>query len=385
MASNKVGIEVIGNRLRLRLPRQATTDNITRYISTGLEDTPDNRQQAQIAAWDIERDIKADKLTDTYQHHRDRFKPKSIPARLAGINLSDLWVKYCDYKQPQLAATTYKVDYCKTYANHFAHLPQRLDRAVAIRDALIATTSIGTAKRLLTALAACCKWAVKSGLIPANPFLGMSADLKRPKTEHSIEPFTATERNAILFGFQEHPKYQHYHSFVKFLFLTGCRTGEAIGLQWKHIAPDLSSITFAQSYSGKLKTIKTTKTGTTRKFPVNSDLRSLLASIRPTTAKATDLVFTAPNGQPIDNSRFTNRVWRGCKVGQKTYKGILTTLVSSGHVAAYRCLYNTRHTFITMMLSAGLTVPQVAKLVGNSPEVILKHYAGGSVEEVPSI
>jgi integrase len=213
----------------------------------------------------------------------------------------------------------------------------------------------------------------------------MAADLKRPKTDRAIEPFSTTERDSILLGFQEHPSHQHYYSFVKFLFLTGCRTGEAIALQWKHIAHDLSCIIFSESYSSKLKIRKCTKTGTSRKFPVNSDLRSLLVAIKPIDANPSDLVFTTSTGLPIDNSRFTNQVWKGCKSGKKTYKGILPPLVSSGAVGGYRCLYNTRHTFITMLLAAGLTVPQVAKLVGNSPEVILKHYAGGSVEEVPSI
>jgi integrase len=385
----QVGIETVGTRFRLRLPRQATTATITRYISTGLENTPDNHKKVQVIAWDIERDIKADKLDQTYQGYLDHFKPKVLvpppQPKLKPTTLSQLWANYCTFRKPQLAATTYSLDYCKKWANHIAKLPQSLAEAVAIRDTLVAKVSADTAKRLLTLLAACCNWAVKSGQIATNPFLGMSADLKRPKTESEIDPFTVTERDSILLAFQQHPKYQHYHSFVKFLFLTGCRTGEAIALQWQHITADLSSITFAQSYSSKLKATKCTKTGKSRKFPVNADLRGLLVAIKPANAKPTDLVFTSPTGLPIDNSRFTNQVWKGCVSGKKTYKGILPSLIADGSVAAYRCLYNTRHTFITMMLSTGLTCSQVAKLVGNSPEIILKHYAGSSVLEVPSI
>ncbi|WP_295617255.1 tyrosine-type recombinase/integrase [Chamaesiphon sp. GL140_3_metabinner_50] len=382
-----VGIEVIGGRLRLRLPRQATPDTITRYISSGFKNTPDNLKKLQVIAWDIERDIKADKLAETYQSYIDIFKPKPVPKPTITkpTTFSQLWASYCHYKQPQLAATTYTQDYCKKWANHIAKLPQGLNKAIELRDALVAKVSADTAKRLLTLLAACGTWAVKSGLITANPFLGMAADLKRPKTDRSIDPFSATERDAILLGFQLHPRYSHYHSFVKFLFLTGCRTGEAISLQWKHIAPDLSSIAFTESYSSKLKIRKCTKTGKSRKFPANPDLRSHLATIKPKNAKPTDLVFNSPTGLPIDNSKFTNQIWKGCKVGKKTYKGILPSLIDSGAVAAYRCPYTTRHTFITMMLAAGLTIPQVANLVGNSPEIVLKHYAGNSVDLVPSI
>ncbi|MFB2982817.1 hypothetical protein [Microseira sp. BLCC-F43] len=40
-------------------------------------------------------------------------------------------------------------------------------------------------------------------------------------------------------------------------------------------------------------------------------------------------------------------------------------------VRRYRPQYNTRHNLITMALEGGVTDPQVAKLVGNSIEIIL--------------
>ncbi len=383
--SSTVGIETIGNRYRLRLPRLVTNSSISRYISTGLEATPENHRIAQTAAWEIEADIKADRLADTYSGYVDRFKPRVllVAPKPQQYNLSDLWVKYCDYKRPQLAITTYKSDYCMKWANHIAKLPQRLDRAVELRDTLVATTSIDTAKRLLTALSAMGKWAVKSQLLATNPFDGMAADLKRPKTDRTISPFTRSERDAILDAFAAH--HPHYHPFVQFLFLTGCRTGEAIGLQWQHIRPDLSSVTFSESYSGKLKIHKTTKTGKTRTFPCNPDLMALLTQIKPAAAKPTDLVFTSPTGLPIDNCRFTSRVWKGGCYAGNCYRGIVPKLVEEGLVEAYRSPYNTRHTFITLMLQAGLTIPQVASLVGNSPEIVLKHYAGSAVDAVPRV
>jgi integrase len=380
-----VCIEVVDSRLRLRLPRQAIATGTNRYISTGLTENPVNRRKAQTLAWEIEEDIAANSL-QAYQTYIDRIKPKTAPPAPAPLTLSDLWLKYCDYKKPQLAETTYQIEYCGKWANHLAALPQSLDKAIEIRDVLMARVSIVTAKRILTMISAASTWAVKSGLITTNPFSGLSADLKRPKSERSINPFSATERDSILLAFQQHPTHNHYHSFVSFLFLTGCRTGEAIALQWKHVTPDLSSITFAQSYSGKLKVTKSTKTGKARRFPVNSDLRELLATIKPTNVKPDDLVFTSPTGHPISNGRFTNRIWRGCKAGEtKTCIGIMPSLITAGFVTSYRCPYNTRHTFITMMLAAGLTCSQVATLVGNSPAIILKHYAGGAVDVVPRI
>ena len=47
--------------------------------------------------------------------------------------------------------------------------------------------------------------------------------------------------------------------------------------------------------------------------------------------------------------------------------------------------YNTRHTFITLCISAGVPISDIASWVGNSPEIILKHYAGLTKTEVPEL
>lgn len=49
------------------------------------------------------------------------------------------------------------------------------------------------------------------------------------------KPFSKEEVRAIINWFDEHQYYSHYADYVTFLFLTGVRTSEAIGLQWKHI------------------------------------------------------------------------------------------------------------------------------------------------------
>ena len=51
-------------------------------------------------------------------------------------------------------------------------------------------------------------------------------------------------------------------------------------------------------------------------------------------------------------------------------------LVRAEKVEQYLPQYNARHTFITLALENGLDAKDVAYLVGNSPAVIYKHYAG---------
>ncbi|KOP22614.1 hypothetical protein AMR41_30700 [Hapalosiphon sp. MRB220] len=381
-----VGVETKAGKLRLRLPRTIAIDS-SRYISTGLDDTPDNLKKVQRLAWEIEEDIQAGLFDVSLEKYKCLINRSNKPSGVipTQIDLLTLWEKYCEYMKPQLAVTTYQKDYRGKYLNHIKSLPTKDPRqAIAIRDYLLANKSVDTTKRVLMYLSACCSWAVKSGLLTANLFDGVKANVKARKKKVEVEPFTLEEREAIIAAFTAHKYHKHYTSFVRFLFLTGCRTGEAIALQWKHIAHDLSYVTFCESYDTRLGIRKDTKTGTNRKFPCNAVLKQLLNDIRPKYYKPEDLVFKSPTGKTIDANKFTNQVWRGCRSGDKTYRGVVCTLVKEGKVRSYRPPYNTRHTFITMALEAGVSAAQIAKWVGNSPEVIMRHYAGCSIEsEVP--
>ncbi|ABA22192.1 probable integrase [Trichormus variabilis ATCC 29413] len=184
-----VAVEDKQGKLRLRLPRRIA-DGSSRYIYTGLDATTDNQKKAQVVAWQIEEDIRTDQLDPTLDRYKLQFRPKITVAKK--VDLSELWVSYCDYKRPQLAPTTYQRDYIRKFAHHIDSLPSKDIRdAVAIRDFLLQTLSASTAKRLLTHFAACCRWAESSGLLKSNPFAGMASSIRKPKSDKSIDPFTA--------------------------------------------------------------------------------------------------------------------------------------------------------------------------------------------------
>ena len=63
--------------------------------------------------------------------------------------------------------------------------------------------------------------------------------------------------------------------------------------------------------------------------------------------------------------------WTGPPDGRD---GVIADLMKQGKIKTYLKPYATRHTFITLQLKAGMTPANVAKLVGNSPEMIYKHY-----------
>lgn len=353
MRNPKGSVKVVSRKgmLAIQLPRNLF-NGTQKYLYLELADNSTNRKAAEARADVIRSDIAFDKFDSSL----DRYRPTATNDK--SPTLTELWNRYSATKSKHLSQTTVQKDF-KRVKNHIADFPsQRLTDARRIRNHLTEKFSGETAKKILMYVRACCDWAVDEGLIVSNPFKNLKAETRR--RAKTINPFTKDEVDLILAAFQEHSKYCHYLSFVEFLFFTGCRTSEAIGLQWKHVSPDLKTITFSEALV--LKNRKETKTGTIRKFPVNCQLRSVLARAKgDRQAKPDDLVFLSPTGVAIDSHNFLNRVWK-------------PLLQSVG--LDYRSQYTTRHTFITHCLESGVAVQQVADWVGNSSQTIWKHYAG---------
>lgn len=347
------------------------------YLSTGFTDTVANRKLAEMKARQIELDI----LSGNFDPTLAKYKPESLQAKVTpsitpvAASLADLWDGYTEYKRSSLSPSTLAKDYHKIYRCINVHLPVKtLDKAVAIRDWLIANKTPNSCKRILTQISACCDWAIKSGLIEKNPFEDMARDIKIPKSEKEdtdINAFTQEERNRIIEAFKQSRHYKYYAPLIEFLFMTGCRPSEAVALQWKNISREFRFIRFEQavvmSESGLIckRGLKTQKK---RSFPINLRLGELLKSIKPAGVDDEDKVFPSKEDKWIDIHNFTNRGWK-------------TTLEKLDGIE-YRKLYQTRHTFITLALRNGMDVKDVAKLVGNSPEVIYRHYVGYSREIV---
>lgn len=349
-----------------------------RYLSLEFPDSKTNRKLAEMKARAIELDIVSDNFDETLE----KYKPQSARSRVVPVppvastqpSLDQLWEQYIEFKRPSVSPNYLAKELGTAERVITTQLPTRsLDEAVKIRDWIVANKPANAAKRLMTQFSSCCDWAAKSDLIDVNPFNGMAKELKLPKNgkKKQIDPFTHQERDQIINAFADNPYYCHYTPFIGFLFKTGCRPSEAIALQWKHISPDSQLIIFEQSAIDTERGIqlrKGLKTQESRKFPCNASLQELLISHKPLNGKPESLVFPSPSGKLIDFHNFRNRAW-------KTILGDLKEI-------RYRKPYQTRHTFITLALENGLDAKDVAGLVGNSPEIIYKHYAGSKRELV---
>ena len=356
------------------------------YLSLGFPDTSQTRKLAEMRAREIELDILSGHFDETLAKYKpasalSTVTPSATPIQTSNPSLSELWEKFLDYKRPQCSPSTMRYQY-RAFTRYLKKLPTHdLQCTSEIREHILKNIPVDSAKRFITRLSACCDWATKSGWIPQNPFKGMASEIKLPKSSQrggmdDIDPFSAAERDAILDAFQTNAacskhsrvKHSYYYGYSFFLFNTGCRPSEAIGLQWKHISSDFRFITFEQAVvESENGTIckEGLKTQDRRRFPCNLKMQEFLKSIRPRNWNPEELVFPSPTGRWIDSNNFRSRVWRPIL----EHLGI-----------EYRKCYQTRHTFITLALENGLDAKDVARLVGNSPEVIYRHYAGNKRE-----
>jgi len=368
--------------LRLRLPRSLWDNKKQVYLVLGLADNPQNRKTAQIKAKQIELDVLAGNFDPTLskysaKHFAPCEAPKSqLEKRTSSISFAEIYQRYISTKKDRSPAT-WKGTYINTL-NHLNGCPYRFpNEAMKLQDWMISQKTPDTCRRILMQLNAACNWAAERDLIEQNPFFGKSK-FKVKKSKPKIHPFSRGEKNDIFDAFERSTKFNYLLPLIKFFFLSGCRTSEAIGLRWHNVKADCSSISFEEVVilaQGGAQRKQGTKQSPQRDFPCNRQLRNLLLSIKSESKSesviANSSVFVRPDGSPI-----THQDLRVAWYGKGDTLGIVRQLAADGVIDNYRAQYNTRHTMISACLEAGISPVQIAHWVGNSAEIIFRNYAG---------
>jgi len=149
---------------------------------------------------------------------------------------------------------------------------------------------------------------------------------------------------------------------VRFLFFTGARPNEVIGLQWRHVSANFIRFEQGVVVSEDGLVLKDgLKTQTKRNFPLTKEVQEILESVKQQSAakRPEDFIFRSPRGKFIDQHNFANRDW----------KSILKKCD-----VPYRKSYQTRHTFITLCVEAHINSMAIARWTGTSSKMIDKHY-----------
>jgi integrase len=354
----KVTIEKHKGRLRLRWLYQGK-----RYtMAVGVDDNPTGRAQAKRKASEIELDISVGYFDPSLL----KYKPRLLGKTATEISAVDLFVRYTQVMKHEKALSQGALNKYQGAQSHLKRVLVDIPASAVtpllagnFTAALVERLSGYTAKQYLFLLRSCWDWAKgKYHVGESNPWTAQIAKVK-PQPRQKVKPFTSAEIRAILNAFENHPHYSHYYPFVQFLFGTGCRLGEAIALQWKHLSADFATAWIGHSIADGQR--KSTKTGKARTVLLNSQVLEMLKNqyeaVRP---KPDDLVFPSPSGKFIDSRNFRNRAWK--------------TILERCHID-YRKPYCTRHTAISHALANGANYLQVAEATGHDPKVLHQSYA----------
>lgn len=342
-----------------------------RYLYLGLSDNNTNRLRAKDLACVIGADIEQ----GIFDNSLSKYKPdKKTGNTLHNITLSELFNKWFEYLESQLDPNTIKKHtFVKTellaligdkQLRHFT----KYDVNQFIDSQLSKGIKPYTIKRKLLTLSSLFDFAKDRQLISENLFADTAKKIKVKQHQITTKPFTSDEVNLILKECENNPKYQPYRLFIKFLFNTGARTSEAIGLRFSDLSDDCIFATIREQLTQGVR--KTTKTGKVRTFKLPDTLTSELLQLKqsiPNLTKDT-LIFTH-NNHSIDNHNFRVRIW----------KPLLT-----GLSIEYRKFYSTRHTFISHQLAKGINPVVIAKITGHDTKVLFEHYAS-DITDIPSI
>jgi integrase len=293
------------------------------------------------------------------------------------LNLLLLWQRYKVAKAQLVASTTQKGDWPEVdRALNFVSaecLEFSASSATLLLTELLERYAASTTRKVLLYARASNHWAIEEEILSKNFYSRLFKSIPKSQKDgrsrkcfekHEIEYILAAfASNEFVSKFSVH-SHSHYRGYVEFLALTGFRPEEVIALTWGDIKN--GRIIVSRAYSQGI--LKETKTYESRSFPINSQLNKLLKSL----PRTQNLVFPAPEGSYINQHNFGERYW----------KPIVKKLVVAGKVAEYLPTNNLRHSWITRMLRGGLDIATVAKLAGNTPDTIMKHYLAARTQDL---
>ena len=336
---------------------------------------PEALKVARAKAQEIYVDILMQRFDSTL-HKYFEVKP-TVTEKPHSLNLLLLWQRYKTAKKKLVAATTQKGEWTEVDRALNCVSPECLEFSASSATLLLAELleryAASTVRKVLLYARAANYWAIEEELLTKNFYSRLFKSIPKSQRsgrgckcfeKHEIEHILAAfASNEFVSKFSVH-LHSHYTGYVEFLALTGFRPEEAIALTWSDIKN--SRIIVSRAYSQGI--LKETKTYETRTFPVNAQLDKLLECL----PRTQNLIFPSPEGGYINQHNFGERYW----------KPIVKKLVAAGKVSEYLPTYNLRHSWITRMLRSGLDIATVAKLAGNKPDTIMKHYLAAQTQNL---
>jgi integrase len=196
--------------------------------------------------------------------------------------------------------------------------------------------------------------AVADKTIATNP---VSAVARAKHQKPLPDPFSREEAESIVADMAAHYP-APIANYAEFKFFTGLRTSESFGLHWRDVDLAGKHLLVHRAIVRGVEKLNT-KTNTARQVILNSRALAAIQRQRKHTQIRDEHVFLDPR---YDEPWFEERAFR------RSYWE--PTLRRLG--LRYRPPYNTRDTYATMMLMAGMTPAFCAKQLGHSVEMFFR-------------
>lgn len=369
------------------------------FFYPGLADTPENYSLLETKCHIMYLDILSGTFDPSFEKYGLGTKKTclTVVTPIRKSSFLELYDQYCDYRTGTVEQTTLDIEFKGTFHRAISEaIAASGEDAIGIRNHLVKNRGSKLVKECLRHLSKACQLAVKHKKLADNPFDGMAEQITIPKGkkktqanfddedgDDDVRAFTVDEMNAIIASFESSGHRRHFTPIIKFLFYSGCRTGEAVGLKWRDIKWERELITIRRTFNPKIKIFKPTKTNTIRFLPMPKEglLWNLLKSLPEKSAD--DVVFTSKTGRITDAGKL-HEIWRGKNNKYDRHPGVIPTLINQGKVKEYLRLYATRHTFISHQVNiCKVPITTVAQWVGNSALVSNNAYLNRDCLNIP--
>lgn len=202
--------------------------------------------------------------------------------------------------------------------------------------------------------------AVHDELIEINPMAGWTYSVReKPKTEDEIDPFSPEEQRLILSGTDG-----QYRNLLQFAMWTGLRTSELIAVEWGDVDWLRGEIRISRGLTRAAKEAELPKTAAgIRSVKLLPMALEALTAQKVHTYIEGGVIFHDPRyGKPFDGD-------------QAIRKSFWIPTIRKAKVR-YRNPYQTRHTYASMMLSAGEHPMWVAKQMGHASWLMIAKVYG---------
>jgi integrase len=247
--------------------------------------------------------------------------------------------------------------------------PAHVERFFSERIA--AGVSAGNVKKVSEVLSTALLHATRLGMISTNP----AGPVPKPRSRgEGVVVFSDGEVQAIL----DAAGPLRLGPMIALAFGTGAREGELLALGWQHVDLAAGAVEFARSLDydkgrGGFYFKEPKSERGRRRVDLPRFAALALASHRQAMLKEGNIaatVFCTKGGTPIGKSNFVRQIWK-------------PLLAAAG--VPYRKFHAARHTHASRLLMDGVSVPEVARRLGDTQETILRtysHYIPGAGPDV---